>query len=124
MQDMDGDSEDDQRLGEAAEALEGQNAHQIQLSGASQAPVQRHFEFQRRPVVNRRSVHMGVRVRVFQLRPRQIGSFPGQQLAEALVQGLRDALDDFISDEDIPDEDRIYVALASNRLANAYNGWG
>ena len=83
------------------------------------------FVFQRQPVVERRSVRLGVRERVFQLRPRQIGAFiPRQRLADALVQGLRAALDDLINDQDIPDGDRIYIALASNRIANAYNGWG
>ena len=81
------------------------------------------FVFQRQPVVERRSVRMGVHERVFQLRPRQIGALiPRQRLADALVQGLRSALDDLINDEDIPDGDRIYIALASNRIANAYNG--
>ena len=81
--------------------------------------------FQRQPVVERRSVHLGLRERAFQLRPRQIGAFiPRQRLADALVQGLRAALDDLINDDDIPDRDRVYIALASNRIANAYNAWG
>ena len=86
-----------------------------QLGGA--APGR--FVFQRQPVVERHSVRLGVRERVFQLCPRQIGAFiPRQRLADALVQGLRATLDDLINDEDIPD------ALASNCIANAYNGWG
>ena len=76
-------------------------------------------------MVERRSVRLGLRERVFQLRPRQIGAFiPRQRLADALVQRLCAALDDLINDDDIPDRDRVYIALASNRIANAYNGWG
>ena len=75
--------------------------------------------------MERRSVRLGVRELVFQLRPRQLGAFlPRQRLANALGQGLRATLDDLINDEDIPDGDRIYIALASNRITNAYNGWG
>ena len=54
-----------------------------------------------------------------------MGSFAsGQRLSDALVPGLRTALDDLINNEDIPDGDRVYISLASNRLTNAYNGWG
>ncbi|XP_068720877.1 uncharacterized protein [Montipora capricornis] len=108
------ESDSDSDLVEALDEFE-------QIGGA--APGR--FVFERLPVVERRSVRLGVRERVFQLRPRQIGAFiPRQRLNDALVQGLRTALDDLINDQDIPDGDRIYIALASNRIANAYNGWG
>ena len=109
----------DEELAEALDLFEQQQ----QQTGGALPPAR--FRFQREAVVERRSLRMGVHERVCQLRPRQIGSFAsGQRLSDALVQGLRTALDDLINDENIPDGDRVYISLAFNRLTNAYNGWG
>ena len=74
-------------------------------------------------MVDRRSQRLGARERIFQLQPQVVG-IPSR-LADALVHGLRGALDDLLVDKkDIHDCERIYVALASNRLRNAYDRWG
>ena len=80
------------------------------------------LEFQRQPIVDRRSRRMGVHERVFRLQPRQIGTFrPPQQLSDAMVHGLRGAMSDLLEDEVIDDRDRIYISMSSDCLSNAFD---
>ena len=99
------DPEDDALLAEASEQVGGALPHRGRI------------EFHREPMVDRGSRRLGVRERVFQLQPLLIGT--PSHLANALVQGLRGALDDLlVENEDI--HDCVYM---SDRLRNAYDRW-
>ena len=81
------------------------------------------LEFRQEPVMDRRSQRMGVHEGVFRLQPRQVGTFrPPQQLADAMVHGLRHALSDLLDDDTtIDDCNHIYTCLSSDPLDNAFD---
>ena len=82
------------------------------------------FEFELQPYVNRRIERMGVHERHFTTRLRQTNNYvDSPHLATAIQQRLRRAIDRVL-DSDIPNDDRVYFTLASNRLSNNYTGWG
>ena len=101
--------QDDQLLAKTTQAFEENG----QVVGALAATPHGRIEFRRDPVVDRRSQRLGVRERVFQLQPRLIET--PLRLTEALIHGLRGALDELlVENDDIHDRDRVYLSLASN----------
>ena len=69
---------------------------------------------------------MGVHERHFNTRLRQTGNLiPGQNITEALQDGLRRAVNEVLATTpDLDDQDRLYFTIASNRLHNNFQGWG
>ena len=62
--------------------------------------------------------------RVVRLRPVQEGRLiPQQQLADALTRGLRRAVEQVLDQQKVPDTDRFYISLASDRLRSASNAF-
>ena len=116
------EEDDDAMLIEAANTVERQLAHQEQLGGSLSASEPGRFEFTLNPYVDRRSHAMGVRERHYLSHVRQVGRFvPQQHLAAALRDGLHRALQNLILCERIPEQDRVYFSLTSNRLNNNYD---
>ena len=77
------------------------------------------------PMFQRTSERMGVRERVVTIRARQHGMFgPGQNVTQAITQGLRDTVQRILDQQRIPDGDRFYINLSSDRLRNASNAFG
>ena len=109
---------------EAAERGKRQVLRQIQLGGNPMSTQRRRRRFEAQPMFERHSQRFGVHERVVRLRPVQQGRFmPQQQLADALTRGLRRAVEDVLDAQEIPDADRFYVSLASNRLRSASNAF-
>lgn len=76
------------------------------------------------PMFQRTSERMGVRERVVSIRARQHGTFgPGQSVTQAITQGLRDTVQRVLDQQHIPDGDRFYINLSSDRLRNASNAF-
>ena len=68
--------------------------------------------------------NVGVHERVVRLRPVQEGRLiPQQQLADALTRGLRQAVEQVLDQQKVPDTDRFYISLASDRLRSAPNAF-
>ena len=116
------EEDDDAMLIEAANTVERQLAHQEQLGGSLSASEPGRFEFTLNPYVDRRSHAMGVRERHYLSHVRQVGRFVYQRhLAAALRDGLHRALKNLILCKRIPEQDRVYFSLTSNRLNNNYD---
>ena len=82
------------------------------------------FQFDLEPFVNRKSDRMGVQERHFKTQLRQRGTLiPGQNIAQALQDGLRRAVDQVLTTTpDLHDQDRLYFTIASDRLHNNFQG--
>ena len=125
-----GDSDEDDICQEALDRFERQRAFQTQLlqqsGGGLDASAEGAFEFKLGNYVDRRSTRMGVRERHFNTRLRQTGNLiPGQNITEALQDGLRRAVNELLATTpDLDDQDRLYFTIASNRLHNNFQGWG
>ncbi|PFX12181.1 putative DNA polymerase [Stylophora pistillata] len=112
----------DALVNEAGDAFDRQFNYQTQIGGGATSDTPGSFEFVLDPFVNRTSERMGVRERHFTTRLRQRGAFiPPQHLATAITDALHATVRSLIRRDNIPDNDRIYLGLASNRLAHAYN---
>lgn len=100
-------------------------SEQVQRQVGASASLPGKFNFVVNPYVDRKSTCMGVRERHYTTHVRQTGIFTQRdQLSNALRDGLLCALVSLVDQDEIPDEDRVYFTLASNRLTNSYNGWG
>ena len=84
------------------------------------------FEFDLDPFVERTSATMGVRERHFTTRLRQTGNFvDSPHVLRAFQDGLRRAVDRVLTTTpNLPDQDRLYFTLSSNRLTSNFQGWG
>ena len=117
------DGEDDALI-QAADRGEREAQHQIQLGGNPLAAQRGRFRFVPEPLHERRSQKFGVHERVVRLRPVQEGRLiPQQQLADALTRGLRRAVEQVLDQQKVPDRDRFYISLASDRLRSASNAF-
>ena len=125
-----GDSDEDDICQEALDRFERQRAFQTPLlqqsGGGLDASAEGAFEFQVGNYVDRRSRRMGVYERHFNTRLHQRGNLiPGQNITEALQDGLRRAVNQVLATTpDLDDQDRLYFTIASNRLHNNFQGWG
>ena len=81
------------------------------------------LRFEAKPMFERKSPRFLVHERVVRPRPIQEGHIPTERLVDALVQGLRKAVEDVLDRHSVPDQDRFYVSLASDRLRNASNAF-
>ena len=118
------DDVQDEALIQAADRGERQAQHQIQLGGNPLAAQRGRFRFVSEPLHERRSQKFGVHERVVRLRPVQEGRLiPQQQLADALTRGLRRAVEQVLDQQKVPDTDRLYISLASDRLRSASNAF-
>ena len=116
------DDGQDEALIQAADRGEGQAQHQIQLDGNPLAAQRGRFRFVPEPLHERRSQKFGVHVRVVRVRPVQEGRLISQQqLADALTRGLRRAVEQVLDQQKVPDTDRFYISLASDRLRSGSN---
>lgn len=80
--------------------------------------------FQADALYERHSAKFGIHERVVRLRPVVKGQFITRQcLADALTEGLRDAVKDVLNNIGVPDQDRFYISLGSDRLRNAANAF-
>ena len=105
------DDGQDEALIQAADRGERQAQHQIQLGGNPLAAQRGRFRFVPEPLHERRSQKFGVRL------------IPQQQLADALTRGLRRAMEQILDQQKVPDTDRFYISLASDRLRSASNAF-
>jgi len=111
--DVDSFDDDDEDPIQALEEVEQQRGGGV----ASTEPGR--IEFTLNPFVDRRSERMGVRERHYTTRVRQVGHFSTHQnLAEAVREGLHATIQDLILQDNIPDQNRVYFSLSSNRLVN------
>ena len=109
---------------QAADRGERQARHQIQLGGNPLAAQRGRFRFVPEPLHERRSQKFGMQERVVHLHPVQEGRLiPQQQLAEALMRGLRRAVKQVLDQQKVPDTDHFYISLASDRLQSASNAF-
>ena len=124
------DDDDDQDYHDLMDHLERQHAFQTQLLQQSGAGLDTNeegaFDFELEPFVNRKSDRMGVQERHFKTQLRQRGNLiPGQNITQALQDGLRRAVDQVLTTTpDLDDQDRLYFTIASDRLHNNFQGWG
>ena len=97
-----------------------------QSGGGLDPSAQVTFQFDLEPFVDRRSDRMGVQERHFTTRLRQRGTLiPGQNITQALQEGLRRAVDQVLTTTpDLDDQDRLYFTISSDRLHNNFQGWG
>ena len=115
------DGQDDALI---ADRGERQAQHQIQLGGNPLTAQRGRFRFVPEPLHERRSQKFGVHERVVRLRPVQEGRLiPQQQLTDALTRGLRRAVEQVLDQQKVPDTDRFYISLASDRLRSASNAF-
>ena len=116
------DEKDDSLLGATTEAAERQLTYQQQIGGSVSAVEPGRFEFKLNPYVDRTSKSHGIRERHFTASIRQVGQFlTHQQLAPALRDSIHRALQELILRDRIPERDRVYFSLSSNRLNNSYD---
>lgn len=100
------DGQDD-LLVQAAEDAE------MQLGGNPLSTEWGRLRFVAEPLHERQSRHFGVHECVVRLRPVQEGNFiPQDRLADALIQGLRGAVEGVLDRHQVPDADRFYILLA------------
>ena len=105
-----GNVDDHEDVIQALEEVEQQHG-----GGAAKTEPGR-IEFLLNPFMDRRSERLGVRERHYTTSVRQMGHFATHQnLAEALREGLHTAIRNLILQNNIPDQDRIYFSLSSNR---------
>ena len=108
-------------LGKTTDDVERQLAHQEQMGGSLASTEPGRFIFTFNPYVDRHSEKMGVRERHYTANLVQVGNFiPQQRLSAALQDSVYRALQNLIVHERIPDQDRVYFNLSSNRLTNSY----
>ena len=125
-----GDSDEDEVCQEALDRFERQHQFQTRLleqsGGGMDAGAEGAFEFQLDNYVDHLSTRMGVRERHFKTQLRQTGNLiPDQNITEALQDGLRRAVNQVLATTpDLPDQDRLYFTIGSNRLHNNFQGWG
>ena len=82
------------------------------------------FRFQPEPIHDRVSRRFGVQERVVRLRPIQDGRpIPANRLVRTLTRGMQSAISRVLRQMDIPDNERFYVSLASDRLRSASNAF-
>ena len=113
---------EDELMVQAAEQGERQAYHQIQLKGNPLSAQRGRLHFVAEPLHERQSRRFGVQERVVRLRPIQEGNLiPQDRLADALVRGLHTAVKGVLDRHQVPDADRFYVSLASDRLHSASN---
>ena len=118
------DDGQDDALIQAADRGERQAQHQIQLGGNPLTAQRGRFRFVPEPLHERRSQKFGVHERVVRLRPVQEDRLiPQQQLTDALTRGLRRAVEQVLDQQKVPDTDRFYISLASDRLRSASNAF-
>ena len=116
------EEDDDAMVIEAANTVERQLAYQEQLGGSLSASEPGRFEFTLNPYVNHRSHAMGVRECHYLSNVHQVSRFvPQQHLVAALRDGLHRTLQNLILHKRIPEQDRVYFSLATNRLNNSYD---
>ena len=96
------DDGQDDALIQAADRGERQAHHQIQLGG--------------NPLATQRG-----RFRLCSVQEGRL--IPQQQLADALTRGLRRAVEQVLDQQKVPDTDRFYISLASDRLRSASNAF-
>lgn len=117
--------EEDALFGDVVTDTECQLNYQEQVGGSVRAAQPGRFEFNLNPYVDRRSERLGVRERHYTANLRQVGQFiPPQNLNIALVDSIHRTLQNLILCDRVPDQDRVFFSLASNRLNNSYNYWG
>ena len=98
--------------------------HQMQLGGNPLADRPGHLRFVAEPLHERQSRRFGVHERVVRLRPVEEGNLiPHERLADALVRGSREAVEGVLDRHQVPDADRFYASLASDRLRSASNAF-
>ena len=124
-------ADSDEICEEALDRFERQRTFQTHLlqqtGGGLDASAEGVFEFELQPYVDRLSNRLGVRERHFNTQLRQRGNLiPGQNITQALQEGLRRAVDQVITTTTpaLHDQDRLYFTIASNRLHNNFQGWG
>ena len=82
------------------------------------------FTFHLEPMFQRTSQRHGVREHFVNIRARQQGTFaPQQNVTQALTQGLRDTVQRVLDQQRIPDNNRFYINLSSDRLQNPSNAF-
>ena len=114
--------EEDTLLGDAVTDTKRRLNYQEQVGGSVRATEPGRFEFNLNPYVDRRSKRLGVRERHYTANLRLVGQFiPHQNLNTALVDSIHRTLQNLILRDRVPDQDRVYFSLASNRLNNSYN---
>lgn len=110
----------DEILAQATEDVEPQ----MQLGGNPWSSQPGRLRFVAQPLFERESRRFLVHERVVRLRPVQEGDLiPQECLADALVRGLREAVEGVLDRHQVPDADRFYVSLSSNRLRSASNAF-
>ena len=128
------DSQDDPLLVQALEDYEDDRAlvaasdddtlHQIQLGGNPLAQEGGRLTFRPEPIYDRVSQRFGVQERVVRLRPVQQGRLiPPNQLVRTLTGSMQQAINRVLNQMNVPDDDRFYVSLASDRLRSASNAF-
>ena len=118
------DEEEDEMMVQAAEDVERQVQCQRQLGGNPMSEERGRLRFVPEPLCERQSAKFGVHERVVRLRPVQEGNLiPQEHLADALVRGLRTAVEGVLDRYRVPDEDRFYISLSSDRLRSASNAF-
>ena len=82
------------------------------------------FRFQPEPIHDRVSRRFGVQERVVRLRPVQDGRpIPNNRLVRTLTRGMQNAISRVLRQMNIPDNERFYVSLTSDRLRSASNAF-
>ena len=82
------------------------------------------FRFRPEPIQDRVSRRFGVQERVVRLRPVQDGQpIPNNRLVRTLTRGMQNAISRVLRQMNIPDNERFYVSLASDRLRSASNAF-
>jgi len=118
------DNGEDDALILAADRGEREARHQIQLGGNPLAAQRGRFHLVPEPLHELGSQKFGVHERVVRIRPVQEGRLiPQQQLADALIRGLRLAVEHVLDQQKVPDTNRFYISLASDRLRSASNAF-
>ena len=98
--------------------------HQLQLGRNPLPDRPGRLRFVTELLHERQSQCFGVHERVIRLRPVQEGNLiPQERLANALVQGLRRAVEGVLDRHQVPNEDRFYVSLVSDHLRSALNAF-
>ena len=125
---VDMDDSEDKWCNQAVNVFEHQGkfqSHLLTQSGNGLQPdSEGMFEFELQPFVDLRSDKMGVWQRHFTARLWQTNNFVDiPHLATAIQQALQTAIS-CVLDNNIADNDRLFVTLVSNRLSNNYTGWG
>ena len=112
----------DETLVDAVETTERQVNYQRQLGGNPGSSQPGRLLFDPEPRFERESPRFLVHERIVRLRPVQEGGFIEQgRLTDALTHGLRQAVEGVLDRHRVPDQDRFYVSMASDRLRSSSN---